>query len=72
MEATASQRETVSVEVRNGTSESGLASRIADDIKDREGFDVSTVGDAANQEYEQTVIFVLTQSESVRTRAKSS
>jgi len=54
------KKEIISIEIQNGTTITGLASKISKDLK-QEGFLITKIGNASVQDYEQTIIYNLTQ-----------
>jgi hypothetical protein len=49
----------VVIDVRNGSETAGAAGSLADDLKENEDYEIAEVGNAANSDYEQTIIVVL-------------
>ncbi|MDP3880702.1 MAG: LytR C-terminal domain-containing protein [bacterium] len=49
----------VTIDVRNGSETAGAAGSLADDLRENENYEIGEVGNAANSDYEQTVIVVL-------------
>ncbi|MEA2088967.1 MAG: LCP family protein [Patescibacteria group bacterium] len=57
--ATSQQNSYASIEVRNGTKITGLAGKIAQDLKQNQ-FKITKIGNAKKQDYKQTIIYDLT------------
>ncbi len=56
---TAAESITATVEIRNGTTTTGLAKQTADSLAGNSSFRVEGIGNAANQAYTKTIIFSL-------------
>lgn len=56
---TATETITASVEIRNGTTTTGLAKQTADSLAGNASFRVEGIGNAANQAYSKTIVFSL-------------